>query len=119
MKPLKDIINESTDESGVIDLEVAIGLIDENLQQSRTPINPTMALKAFMSAQGAINEYLGDLILSVAAEVNALPNGYDVERGTYSAYLTFANASSLYEVVEAEHAAQSGLIVPHGEVPPL
>lgn len=119
MKPLNEIIEECTDEDGVVHIDAAIPMIAEAIEQSGVPQTPGDNIAAFIAAQRDVNIYLGRIVLEVADEVNALPNGYDEEFNTLVTYLDFTILSALYQQVAQRKAAMSGLTIVSGEHPPI
>ena len=100
MRPLNEIIEEHS-KDGVLDLGSIIPVLSDGLMERTTPITPTESLHAFIEAQDQVNHYLGQLVLSVASEVNALPKGFDQELGTFKAFLAYSSLSALYGEKEA------------------
>lgn len=120
MKTLEQIIETATDEDGVLDLNEAINLCSLELEGQRVPQPPpNVILDAFIDSVDASLMYLGHMILSVADEINALPNGYDAEFTTLAAALEWHKVAELYKRYSAAVKAHSGLTIVSGEVPPL
>ena len=120
MKPFEDIIAEATDEDGTVQLDVAITQLVAAIESSGVELSPGDNIAAFIGAQKDINIYMARLILEVAAEVNALPNGFDDEFATFVAYLDFTILSALHQQITARQQTKpSGLTVVTGEYPPL
>lgn len=119
MKPLHQLMEECIDEDGVLQLDEAVAALAEGIEKAGVPATPGDNIAAFIQAQKDVNIYLGRLVLEVAEEVNALPNGYDDEFSTYVAYLDFTILSALYTQVAQRREAQSGLQIVTGEHPPL
>lgn len=120
MKTLEQIIETATDKEGVLDLNEAISLCGAELEAARVPQPPpNVILDAFVDSVDASLMYLGHMVLSVADEVNALPNGYEAEFTTLAAALEWHKVAELYKRYSAAVAAHNGLEIVTGEVPPL
>lgn len=120
MKPFEDIIIEATDEDGTVQLDVAITQLVAAIESSGVELTPGDHIASFIGAQKDINIYMARLILEVASEVNALPNGFDDEFNTFVAYLDFTILAALYKQIDARKQTKpSGLVIPTGEYPPL
>lgn len=119
MKAIAEIIQDSLDDDEVLQLDTAIEAMTDELGASSVHINPQMSISAFIQATEEQIVYLGDLVLSIADQVNALPQGIEAERVTLGAFLKFTQVKALYEQVQAVIDAQSSLQVVTGEVPDI
>lgn len=118
MKSSKEILNaaNSGEEFDVTDV---IEEMMSELQKNTTPLPPAAQLLARMNAFDKKINYLGDLILTLAEQVNALPNGIENEAETFVRFLDFCDIEAVYLEVEKRIEAETGLQVVTGEVPPL
>ena len=118
MKTIEELLASAAD-GEEIDLDEAINLLAEEIKAQRPTITAAQQLLARMDAFDKKVAYIGDLILTIADQVNALPNGIDQEANTFLRFLDFAEIEALYNIIYAEAKAASGLTIVQGEVPPI
>ena len=118
MKSIDELLADAAD-GGEIDLDEAIDLMAEELRKNAARVTASQQLLARMDAFDKKVAYIGDLILTIADQINALPSGIEKESATFLRFLDFADIEALYNVVRADAAQASGLTIVQGEVPPF
>lgn len=107
MKEMTDII-ERAGASGKLDLSAAAKEMAEALDQQEVLSGDLMMAQA--EAQHTLISYIGSLVLTVAEEVGALPNGIDEEMNALQQYIEFTHVSALYQqVYERTHPRLEGI----------
>ncbi len=119
MEPLQDLLDKHADPlTDKLDLQAVIDEMTALLEKAAEDgfaVQPVEMILINERHVDTMIDYLGNLFLSFADELGALPEGAEVEAGNFQLFKTHSKVSAVYELARTKAEiveARSGLVVP-------
>ena len=119
MEPLQDLLDKHADPLiDKLDLQAVIDEMTAVLEKAAEDgfaVQPVEMILINERHTDTMVDYLGNLFLSLADELGALPEGAEVEAANFQLFKTHSKVSAVYELARTKQEieeARSGLVVP-------